>query len=103
MLMRAGETPSRVGGSRISAAIFPLIGAQPILGRGLQEADEQKGNDDVVVISHSLWQQQLAGRDDVIGATLTLDDRPHTIVGVMPAGFQFPPGSSGEIRGQAGG
>ena len=97
MLMRAGDTPSRVGGSRVSAAIFRLIGAQPILGRGLQEEDEQKGNENVVVISHSLWQQQLSGRDDVIGATLTLDERPHTIVGVMPAGFQFPPGSSGDI------
>ena len=97
MIMRAGETPARVGGSRISAAIFALIGVQPLLGRGLQEQDEHKGADNVVVISHSLWQQQLAGRVDVIGTTLTLDDRPHTIVGVMAAGFQFPPGSSGEI------
>ena len=70
MLMRAGDTPSRMGGSRVSAAIFPLIGAQPILGRGLQEEDEQEGNDNVVVISSSLWQQQqLSGRGDVIGAT----------------------------------
>ncbi|MBY0497691.1 MAG: ABC transporter permease [Cyanobacteria bacterium] len=97
MIMKAGDTPARVGGSRMSAAIFDLIDVQPIRGRGFQEPEEHKGADNVVVISHSLWQRQLGGRDDVIGATLTLDDRPHTIVGVMPAGFQFPPGSTGEI------
>jgi predicted permease len=97
MVMRAGDTPVRVTGSRMSAAIFPLIGAQPILGTGLEDRHELRGSEDVVVISHSLWQQHLSGRGDVIGETLILDDRPHTIVGVMAAGFQFPPGSRGDI------
>jgi putative ABC transport system permease protein len=97
MVMHAGDTPARVTGSRVSAAIFPLIGVQPILGRGLHEDDERQGSENVVVISHSLWQQQLGGRGDVIGTPLTLDNRPHTIVGVMAEGFQFPPGWNGDI------
>jgi putative ABC transport system permease protein len=95
--MTAGDTPARVTGGRVSAAIFPMIGAQPILGRGLQDQDERQGADNVVVISHALWRQYFAARDAAIGATLTLDGRPHVIVGVMPPGFQFPPESTGDI------
>ncbi len=74
-----------------------MIGAQPILGRGLQDQDERQGSDNVVVISHALWRQHFAARDAAIGETLTLDGRPHVIVGVMPPGFQFPPESTGDI------
>ena len=96
-VMTAGDTPARVTGGRVSAAIFPMIGAQPILGRGLQDQDERQGSDNVVVISHALWRQHFAARDTAIGETLTLDGRPHVIVGVMPPGFQFPPESTGDI------
>jgi predicted permease len=96
-VMTAGDTPARVTGGRVSAAIFPMIGAQPILGRGLQDQDERPGSDNVVVISHALWRQHFAARDAAIGETLTLDGRPHIIVGVMPPGFQFPPESTGDI------
>ena len=97
-VMTAGDdTAARVTGGRVSAAIFPMIGAQPILGRGLQDQDERQGADNVVVISHALWRQHFAARDAAIGETLTLDGRPHVIVGVMPPGFQFPPESTGDI------
>jgi len=96
-VMTAGDTPARVTGGRVSAAIFPMIGAQPVLGRGLQDEDERQGSDNVVVISHALWRQHFAARDAAIGETLTLDGRPHVIVGVMPPGFQFPPEWTGDI------
>ena len=67
------------------------------LGRGLQDQDELQGSDNVVVISHALWRQHFAARDAAIGETLTLDGRPHVVVGVMPPGFQFPPESTGDI------
>ena len=97
MVMDAGGTLARVGGSRVSAAMFELLGANPLRGRVLQDGDETPGNDNVVVIAHALWQQQFGGRDTVIGQSVTLDGRPHTIVGVMPPDFQFPPGSTGEV------
>ena len=96
MIMTIGDEHSRVGGSRVSAAIFPMLGVPPLLGRGLQDEDERPGSDNVVVISHSLWQRQLGGRETALTETLTLDGRPHHIVGIMPRGFQFPPGSQGQ-------
>jgi len=96
MVMVAGDMPARVGGSRVSADMFNLLGAHPLVGRALQDADETPGADNVVIISHALWRQQFAG-DTAIGATVTLDGRPHTIVGVMPPDFQFPPGSTGDV------
>jgi putative ABC transport system permease protein len=97
MLMTSGDATSRISGSRVSAAIFPMLGVHPILGRVLQAQDERQGSDNVVVISHSLWQRQFAGRDQAVAETLTLDGRPHYVIGVMPDGFQFPPGSAGEF------
>ena len=97
MLMTIGDAPSRIGGSRISSAVFPMLGVPPLLGRGLEPGDEQQGSDNVVVISYSLWQERFAGRVEAIEETLTLDGRPHHVVGVMPNGFQFPPGSTGEF------
>ena len=95
MLLTIGDTPSRITGSRVSAAIFPMLGVPPILGRALQAEDERQGSDNVVLISYSMWQQHFAGREQAIAETVTLDGRPHHIVGVMPKDFQFPPGSTG--------
>lgn len=97
MIMTAGDTSSRVGGSRISAAIFSVIGRRPLIGRPFQDLDEQPGSDNVVIISHGLWQQVFGARDSAIGDTVALDGRPHVVVGVMPAGFQFPPGTTSDI------
>ena len=96
MVLTGIDAPRRVGGSRVSAAIFPMLGIQPFLGRVLEEQDERPGADNVVVVSHGFWQQHLAARLEAIGEHVTLDGRPHLVAGVMPPGFQFPPGSLGE-------
>ncbi len=97
VLMTIGAAPARIAGSRVSAAIFPMLRVAPLLGRALQTEDERQGADNVVLISHSLWQRHFAGREEAITETVTLDGRPHHIVGVMPKDFQFPPGSTGEF------
>jgi putative ABC transport system permease protein len=91
-LSGAGE-PARMVSARVSASLFPLIGATPILGRTFT-ADEDRPGNRVVLISHALWQTRLGGSRDVLGRSVSIDRQPHTIVGVMPQAFRFPlPGS----------
>ena len=68
-----------------------MLGVRAIRGRLLQRSDDRPGaNALVAVISHRFWQQRYAGADSAVGATLTLDRHPFTIVGVMPPGFAGP-------------
>ena len=81
--------PERITGVRVSAAVFPILGVPPAIGRTFVESDDQPGPD-VAVLSHGLWQRRFGGDPQAVGRTITLDRRPYTVVGVMPAAFQFP-------------
>src|SRR6185295_2685837 len=81
--------PERITGVRVSAAVFPILGVPPAVGRTFVESDDQPGQD-VAVLSHGLWQRRFGGDPRAVGRTITLDRRPYTVVGVMPAAFQFP-------------
>jgi predicted permease len=84
------DAPTRlIPGVTVTAELFDVLGARPLLGRGFQAGDDAQGTEPVAVISYGLW-QELGGRPSIIGTRLTLDDTPHTIVGVMPRGFWFP-------------
>ncbi len=87
----SGEgSPERVRGARVSAAFFSLLGTAPLHGRTLEAGDERPGQEHVVVLGHRLWQRHFNGDPQVVGHVVRLDDVPHTIVGVMPRGFDFP-------------
>lgn len=73
-----------------TANLFDLLGVQPILGRNLTAADDEKGAPKVMLISERLWKRSFGGDPGVIGRNARLDGTPRTIVGVMPAGFRFP-------------
>ena len=77
-------------GAEFTASMFTLLGARPMLGRPLVEADEAAGAPDVVVIGHGLWQSRLAGDPDVVGRTIRVGAVPRTVVGVMPPEFEYP-------------
>lgn len=81
--------PERVVASRVSPSLFVLLGAEPILGRTFVEADDRPGSD-VVVLSYAFWQRRFSGSPDVVGETLTLERRPHTVIGVLPESVRFP-------------
>ena len=88
--MREGDSPTRLlPGSIVSAELFDVLGAHPLLGRSFREGDDVAGAEPVAVISYGLW-QELGGSSSIIGRRLTLDGTPRTIVGVMPRGFWFP-------------
>ena len=80
----------RVVCSEVSSALFPLLGVNPSLGRTFSPQEEQIGHDQVVVVSESFWKRRTGGDPNFIGKTITLNDKVYTVVGVMPARFQFP-------------
>src|SRR3970040_73151 len=73
-------------GARVSPALFAMRGVPPLLGRGLLP-DEERPDADVVVLGESTWREHFGGDPVVVGRTLQLDGRVHTIVGVMPPDF----------------
>jgi putative ABC transport system permease protein len=89
--IKVGPTPERMDGALVSASFFALLGAQASLGRVFLAADDQPGQDNMVVLSHALWVRRFGSDPGVLGKSITLNARPHTVVGVAPAGFQFPP------------
>ncbi|HYJ04706.1 MAG TPA: ABC transporter permease [Chthoniobacterales bacterium] len=87
------EGASSVPGIKSSAEYFDVIEIKPKIGRTFTRADEQGGGGPggfKVIISHNFWQKQFGGDANVLGRTLMMDRRSHTIIGVLPAGFQFP-------------
>jgi len=76
--------------AEISAAGFRVARVPPLIGRVIVDADLAPGAAPVIVIGHDVWQRRFAGARDVIGRELRLGEAVHTVVGVMPDGFQFP-------------
>jgi predicted permease len=82
----------QVNGVRVSPNFFHLLGIQPTIGRGFIKGEDQAGHERVAVISYRLWQENLGGRDDVLGQRLLLDGQAYGVVGVMSGSFPFPRG-----------
>ena len=82
--------PESLVGWQFSGNLFDLLGARPLLGRTLAPEDGRPGHEDVAVISEALWRRRFGAHTAVIGASLPLDGRPYTIVGVMPREFAHP-------------
>jgi len=86
----AGDPPTRVMGLRVTPSMFETLQVLPQLGRPFGAADAQPGNDRVVLLGHSLWQDRFAGREEIVGETVRLHGIPYAVIGVMPETFQFP-------------
>ena len=87
------EGATSLRGVKTSAEFFDVLGIRPTIGRTFAREDEQGGGGPggfKVIISHDFWRKHFGGDGNVLGRTVTLDRRPHTVIGVMPPGFQFP-------------
>ena len=82
-------SPEQIHGMVITPSWFKLLRVSPALGRAFAEEEGEIGRDQVVILSHGLWQQLYAGDKTVLGRTLRLSGKPFTIVGVMPRNFNF--------------
>ncbi len=85
-----GGAPEILGGVRASAELFPLLGVAAEHGRTFLPEEDRPGGPHVVVLGHAVWQRRFGGDPSIVGRTISLDDEPYTVVGVMPDGFQFP-------------
>lgn len=82
--------PERLAIARVTSDFFKVLGVSPAIGRPFTAEEDRPGQNDVIVLSHAMWQSRFGGDPSVIGTTLDVDGRPMRIVGVMPAGFAFP-------------
>jgi putative ABC transport system permease protein len=94
-LTTAGE-PSVVNTVSVTPEFFALFGEPPLAGRGLRAEDGKAGAPPVVVLGETLWRGRFGAAPGLIGATIDLDQRPFTVVGIMPATFRFPQLTDGE-------
>jgi putative ABC transport system permease protein len=76
--------------AQTNANFFAVFGIEPELGRLFIPADEQAGHAPVVVLSHALWQSRFGGNKNIVGTSVALDGKNYAVVGVAPAGFQYP-------------
>ncbi len=88
-LLNRGE-PDRVLTGVVSANFFDVLGVQPVLGRAFVDTDDDLGSEAVLVLSYPYWQQRFGGDPDILGAVFEMNDRPHTVVGVLPPIPQYP-------------
>ena len=82
--------PQRVAAAKITANLIPTLDVTPILGRSFLPEDEAAGANHVVLLSHSLWQRQFGSDPSLVHQTIQLNGESYKVIGVMPAGFQFP-------------
>lgn len=81
--------PAKVNTARLSGGVFPALQVGPLVGRFFtQQEDDQE--EQVAVVSYSLWQNRLHGDPHVLGSKLLLDRKPYVVIGVMPRNFEFP-------------
>ena len=89
VLLSGVGDPEFVGGPRVSANFFSVLGVDPIIGRTFQTGEDQPGGPKVAVLNYGLWQRRFGGDPNVIGRALTINGASYTVVGVLPQSFQF--------------
>lgn len=87
-LVGDGE-PVKVYALGVTEGFFPLLGVEPLIGRVLTPDDDRPEANKAVVISYALWQSRYGGLAGILGREILLNDEKHTVVGVMPRGFEL--------------
>jgi predicted permease len=88
--LAGSNQPLRVDGAVFTTHLLPMLGIEPLLGRIFSEEDDREGALATALLSYGLWQREFGGDPSIIGRIVRLDDRPHTVIGVMPREFNFP-------------
>lgn len=84
------DEPERIDAVSVSANLFRVLGVRPAIGRDFLDEEEQEGKSAVVVLTDSLWRRRFHADRGLVGKTIMLNSRAHTVVGVLPADFRFP-------------
>jgi predicted permease len=85
-----GQLPEKLASALFSWDMLRTLGVQPALGRDFTQADDNPGANGTVLLSWGLWKRRFAGDPAILNQTIFLDAQPYTVIGVMPAWFDFP-------------
>jgi predicted permease len=88
-LMSGRGEPERLSGVPVSDNFFDILGVTPELGRTFTAQESTWHGPKAVLLSHGLWTRRFASDPAIVGSALTINDEPHTVIGVMPASFDF--------------
>jgi predicted permease len=89
-VLQTQDASLSVAAPHITTTLFPMLGAQPLLGRAFTDAEGESGGPKVVLLSEGLWRQNFQADPNTLGQTVRVGGEPHTVVGVMPQSFHFP-------------
>src|ERR1700683_5048717 len=82
--------PEQVQGASVTAGFFSTMGVRPLIGRTFGARENQPATASLAVLSESVWRRRFAASSAVLGQTILVNSSPATVIGVMPAAFQFP-------------
>ncbi|HJP93187.1 MAG TPA: ABC transporter permease [Pyrinomonadaceae bacterium] len=82
--------PERISCAQVTASLFTTLGVQPLRGRFFLPEEDRTGANNVAIVSEGFWQRRYARDEAILQSTLTLNNKPYAIVGVMPGSFRFP-------------
>jgi predicted permease len=85
-----GQLPEKLNSALFSWDMLRTLGVQPALGRDFTKADDDPAANGTVLLSWGLWKRRFGGDSAILGKTIELDSRPYTVIGIMPAWFDFP-------------
>ncbi|MEP6819183.1 MAG: ABC transporter permease [bacterium] len=88
-IMSGRGEPERVSAPAATANFFSVLGVEPIIGRTFQPGEDKPGAPRVAVLTYGMWQRRFGGDPGIVGQSLTINGEPYTVVGVLPASFQF--------------
>jgi predicted permease len=84
-----GTESEEVGTLRVTDGFLPILGVEPVIGRGFTKEDDAPGAPEVVILTHRYWQSAFGGDPDIVGKSLVVYGGPEEIIGVLPEGFEF--------------
>src|SRR6185369_5835710 len=90
MTLTGAGPVERVVSGAVTADFFPLLGVQPALGRNFTQEEDTPNGPRAAILGHGLWQSRFGGDPDVLDRTITLNQQSYTVVGILPARFQYP-------------
>jgi len=89
MALTGIDVPVQLHGVRVSASFFEIFTTTPILGRTFAPDEDQLGKEKVAILSHRIWESQFGSDRSIIGRAISLDNKPYTVIGVLPPGSSF--------------
>lgn len=89
-LTAPGAEPERLTVARVTVNLLGVLGRSPVHGRTFTPEEARTGRSDVVLLDHGVWERRFGADPGLVGRTVRLDGRPHTVIGIMPPDFHFP-------------